>query len=170
MYWELIVLRIVHVVGAIFWLGTSLFLGAFLAPALEAAGPAGGAVMQQLANRKLLTVIPTVAVLTMLAGLRLMWITSSGFSEAYFHTRSGRAYETGATLAILAFILFMSTSHRIIKKSLVLGPQIAQAPEADKPALTAQLGALRKRSAKFGAISGVLLLSAAIMMAIGRYV
>ena len=170
MNWELIVLRIIHVVGGIFWLGSSLFIGAFLMPSLAEVGPAGGAVMAQLAKRKLLVVIPTVAILTMLAGLRLLSINSSGFGAGYFATHAGKAYGAGGTLAILAFITFMSTSHQAILKSLRLGPQIAQAPEAEKAALMGQLNAIRARGAKFGAISGMMLLLAAILMAIGRYV
>lgn len=170
MYTTFLALRIIHVLGAIFWLGSSLFLGAFLMPSLEAIGPAGGAVMAELARRKLLVVMPTVATLTMAAGLVLMWLNGSSLGEAYYKTHAAKAYSGGALLAILAFITFMSTSHQSIKKALKLGPQIAQAPDPEKPALMAQLNAVRARGAKFGAISGMMLVLAAILMAIGRYI
>jgi len=170
MYAALIALRIIHVIGAIFWLGGSLFLGAFLMPSLAAAGPAGGVVMAELAKRKLLVVMPTVATLTMAAGITLMWMNGANGGEAYYKTHAAKAYSIGAVLAILAFILFMSTAHQAIKKALKLGAQIAQAPDAQKPALMAELNATRARGAKFGGISGMLLLSAAILMAIGRYI
>ena len=44
----LFVIRILHVVIGAFWVGAVLFIAAFLAPSVRAAGPAGGAVMQQL--------------------------------------------------------------------------------------------------------------------------
>jgi uncharacterized membrane protein len=39
MYAELLVLRIVHVLSAVIWVGTSLFIGIFLMPSLAALGP-----------------------------------------------------------------------------------------------------------------------------------
>ena len=71
---ELAVLRIVHILGGMIWVGTSLFMGSFLMPALATVGPTGGAVIGALKNRRLFTIIPAIALLTMLAGLRLMMI------------------------------------------------------------------------------------------------
>ena len=42
---ELLVLRAIHIYGAVVWAGTSLFVAFFLIPAIGAAGPAGGPVM-----------------------------------------------------------------------------------------------------------------------------
>ena len=39
------VLRIAHIVTGAFWVGTVIFLAAFLLPSLRAAGPAAGPVM-----------------------------------------------------------------------------------------------------------------------------
>jgi len=170
MYAELLVLRIVHVLGAVIWVGTSLFIGIFLMPSLASVGPAGGAVMGELNKRRLFTIIPIIATLTMLAGLRLMWIPSNGYSAAYFATRGGMSYLVGAICAVLAFTIFMSVSHPAISQALKLGPQIAQAPDAEKPALMAKMNAIRGRAQKAGAASALLLIATAIAMAIGRYV
>jgi uncharacterized membrane protein len=169
MYGELIALRIIHIIGGIFWLGTSLFIGTFLFPVLQTLGPAGGAVIAGLHKRKAFTVVPTVAILNMLAGTRLMWIQSNGFSAAWYATRAGKAYAWGGTSAIIAFVLFMSVAHPALLKNIRIGAQMATASDADKPGLMKQIDAGRKRGEMGGRLSGLFLLTAAILMAIGRY-
>ena len=50
---ELLVLRVVRVLGAIFWLGSGLFTTLFLIPAPAQAGPAAAPVMGALQGRRL---------------------------------------------------------------------------------------------------------------------
>src|SRR5688572_13718538 len=70
---ELLVLRIIHILGGIFWLGSGLFTAFFLTPALGRVGPAAvGPVMSALQQRRLFTILPIVAVLTILSGVRLL--------------------------------------------------------------------------------------------------
>jgi hypothetical protein len=57
----LIVLRVVHVVGGVFWGGAILFVVHFLEPAVRDAGPDGAKVMQALQKRRYLDVVPAVA-------------------------------------------------------------------------------------------------------------
>ena len=38
----ILLLRVLHIVGGVFWVGTAVFIAAFLGPSLRAAGPAGG--------------------------------------------------------------------------------------------------------------------------------
>lgn len=170
MYAELLIMRIIHVGGAVLWAGTSLFVSIFLLPALGQVGPAAGPVMGALVKRKLFVAIPIVAVLTMLAGLRLMWITSSGFSAQYFSGRGGQMYSAGAIAAIAAFTVFMMVNHPAIGRVMQLGQQMAQAPEAERGAIAAQLNAVRGRAATGSTITAVLLGLAAVAMAVGRYV
>jgi uncharacterized membrane protein len=167
---ELLILRIIHVYGAVVWAGTSLFVGFFLMPAMGLAGPAGGPVMGALVKRKLFTIIPIVAVITMLAGLRLMWLTSKGFSAVYFASRSGTTYAAGALCALIAFTIFMSVNHPAIGRMMQLGQQIAQAPEAERPALAAQLNAVRARAAMATKFTVLFITITAFAMAVGRYV
>lgn len=59
---ELIVLRLVHVLGGIFWVGSGLFMVFFLVPAMGTVGPTAGQVMGGLQQRRLITVVPVIAV------------------------------------------------------------------------------------------------------------
>src|SRR5215208_4208912 len=102
---ELLVLRVVHVLGAIFWVGGSTFAALFLMPAATQAGAAGGQVMAILVRRKVFVIFPIVGVVTMLAGIRLMMITSTGFRREYFAMASGKTYAVSAILAVVALLL-----------------------------------------------------------------
>ena len=102
---EILVLRVVHVLGGVFWLGSGLFTSFFLMPAFAGSGPAAGAVMAGLQRRRLFTVLPIVAVLTILSGLRLMWIASRGFSPVYFESGMGLTLAVSGALAIVGGVL-----------------------------------------------------------------
>jgi uncharacterized membrane protein len=166
---ELVVLRIIHIYGAVVWAGTSLFVAFFLLPAMGAAGPAGAPVMGALVKRKLFTIIPIVAVITMLAGLRMLWLVSGGFSAQYFASRSGRTYATGAVFALATFVLFMAVNHPAIGRMMQLGQQMAIAPEAERPRLAAEMNAVRARAGLASKVAAVLITITVIAMAVGRY-
>src|SRR5215212_2566414 len=102
---ELLVLRLVHVLGGIFWVGSALFMTFFLGPALATLGPNGGQVFGALQKRRLPTILFTASLLTIASGLRLMWITSGGFSGGYLATPVGRTFVAAASLAVLALLI-----------------------------------------------------------------
>ena len=167
---ELLVLRLVHVLGGIFWVGSGLFTAIFLVPSLAAAGPAAGQVMGGLQRRRLFTVLPIVALLTILSGVRLMQLTSNGFSPEYFNSGSGRVFAWGGTFAIVAFVFGMTVAR---PAGLKLGRISAQAPGGDALEERSRLEE-QQRLQRIVTISGfvnvVLLLAAAVAMAIARYV
>jgi uncharacterized membrane protein len=167
---EILVLRLVHVLGGIFWLGSGMFTSFFLLPALAGAGPAAGAVMAGLQRRRLFTLLPTVAVLTMLSGLRLMMITSNGFARSYFATAQGFTFGASGVAAILAFVVGMALARPAAMRAGALGASLAAAPdESSRSALLAQLERARQRAAAAnGAAIGLLVLAAA-GMAVARY-
>src|SRR5687767_4768281 len=108
---ELIVLRIIHILGGIFWLGSGLFTAFFLIPALGRLGPASaGPVMGALQQRRLFTILPVIAVLTILSGIRLLQIASAGFSAQYFDSRTGQTFLWSGVAAIIAFLLSVLVS------------------------------------------------------------
>jgi hypothetical protein len=168
---EILVLRVVHVLGGIFWLGSGLFTSLFLMPAFAGSGPGAGAVMAGLQRRRLFTVLPIVAVLTILSGLRLMWIGSGGFSPVYFESGMGRTFAVSGALAIIGFLL----STLVARPAMVRSGQLAASAGAmpagpERDAINARIGALQRRGAvsSFAAVSLVTL--AGVGMAVARYV
>ncbi len=166
---ELLVLRVIHVVGGVIWAGTGIFVAYFLLPAMGMAGPAGAPVMGALAKRRLFVIIPTVAVFTMLAGLRLLQLNANGSFMTYISGRSGGTYLAGAVAALAAFIVFMTVNRPAIDQMARLQQQMTQTPEAERGPLVAQLTAIRARAGKGTQASALLLTVTIIAMAVGRY-
>ena len=167
---ELLVLRLVHVLGGIFWVGSGIFTSMFLIPALATMGSAAGQVMAGLQRRRLFTVLPVVAVLTILSGLRLMWLTSGGFSAAYFASPRGATFAASGAAAIVAFLLSLLVARPAAVQAAALGQSIASAQHGEARAtLESRLVALRRRGEIASAIAVPLLVLGAAGMAIARY-
>lgn len=167
----MLVLRVVHVLGGIFWLGSGLFTSLFLMPAFAGSGPGAGAVMAGLQKRRLFTVLPTVAVLTILSGLRLMWIGSRGFSPLYFESGMGLTLAVSGAFAIIGFLLSTFVARPAMLRSGKLAASAGAMPAGpERDAIGARIGALQRRGAiaSFGAVSLVTL--AGVGMAVARYV
>lgn len=162
--------RIIHVLTGVFWVGAMAFVSAFLIPSLAEAGPDAGKVMAALQRRKFMIVMPVVGVLTMLSGIWLYWRASSGFQVDYMKSGPGHAYAFGALFAIAAFVVGMTYTRPAMMKATELGQAAANASEADRPAIMAQVQALRVRGARGGRLVAWLLALAALTMAVGRYV
>jgi uncharacterized membrane protein len=92
----------VHVVCGIFWGGAAISAGFFLTPAVQAAGPAGGAVMAGLIQRKFSLWMMAAALLSLLSGgamLTLQFLNNPG----WLGSREGICLQLGGVLAILVF-------------------------------------------------------------------
>lgn len=166
---ELLVLRVVHVLGAIFWLGSGLFTTFFLIPALGRAGPAAAPVMGALQARRLFTWLPVVALLTLLSGFRLLWITSAGFSSAYLGSAIGQVFLWSGVLATLAFVVGMLIARPAGVKVGQLSASLASRTDAERAALMPELERLRRRNTVGMLAATVMLVVAAIGMAVARY-
>jgi len=100
-----LILRLIHIPSAIFWVGTSLFFVFFLTPTIKAAGPAGGTVMGRLVMTKFPLVMSITSILTVLAGFLLYLDDSKGFQASFITTLPGISLTVGALAGIISFIL-----------------------------------------------------------------
>ena len=165
---ELIALRLIHVVGGIIWVGGAFIMAFFIGPALQSAGPAAGPIMGALQKRKFMVILPVIAILTMLSGLRLMQITSGGFSAAYFQSPMGKTYAWAGLAAIVAFALGILVNRPTMMKLGTLQQSMASDP-VSKDKIAAEVRKLQQRMALAGSLVTALLLMAAIGMAVARY-
>lgn len=167
---ELLLLRLVHILGGIFWLGSGLFTTFFLIPALGRVGPAAAApVMGALQQRRLFTVLPVVALLTILSGVRLFQIVSAGFQPTYISSRPGQTFLWSGIAAVIAFLLSLVVARPAAVRAGQLGAAIASLPEEKRAGQLAELERLRRRSALASIVAMVLLTGAAAGMAVARY-
>ena len=169
MHAELLVLRVIHVVGGIIWVGSGVLMGLFLAPALATLGPTAGQVMGALQKRKMMVFLPAVAILTILSGLRLMMLASKAAGGAYFATNTGKTIAAAAAAGLLAFLVGITFNMPIAKKMAKINQEMASNP-ANKDALAAEAKSLQQRAATMGFVVLGLLLLAATGMAVARYV
>lgn len=157
MHGELLALRILHIGGGIFWVGTTLFIAFFLEPSITGAGPAGGEVMKRINASRFHIAMGIFTLLTLLAGVRLFWIVSGGFNTAWMHSSSGICYSIGGASAILAFVIGAGVN----------GPTARRlSTAADAATRDALLGRLRAATR----VTVLFLLVTVVMMAIARYV
>lgn len=166
----IIALRIVHIVLGVFWAGTIFFVVTFLLPSLQALGPQGAPLMQQLVQRRYFTILPLIAALTIVAGVLLYWRDSAGFTSAWMGTRTGMALGTGGVLSVVAFVIGVFLMRNSTLKALALAPkaqQLAEGPEREVAMREVQ--ALRQRAATSARWVAALLALTVIAMAVARY-
>ena len=160
--------RVIHIVTGVFWAGALIFTAFFLLPAIREAGPDGAKVAAGLIRRGFLTIMPLVALLSILSGAWLYWKASVGFQPAYMGSRPGMGYGLGAVTALLAFGIGVTIVRPSMLRAAALAQAAASAP-ADREARMAEAQALRMRAGKAGAVVAVLLVFTALVMALARY-
>lgn len=168
-YWFHLTLRVVHVLGGIFWVGTVLFNMVFLMPAVRDAGPDGAKVMAGLMKRNFPVIMPIVALLTIISGVWLYYRASVGFQPAYMRSGPGAAFGAGGLLAIVALVVGIAVLRPAMIKMTALAQSAPQAPPAEREKIMATLPAMRERVALMNAVVTVMLVIAAGAMAVARY-
>ncbi|MEA2764524.1 MAG: hypothetical protein QOK07_928 [Gemmatimonadaceae bacterium] len=168
---EFLVLRLVHILSGIVWLGSGVFTGIFLIPALSGAPATMGQVVAGLQRRRYFVFVPIIATLTILSGLRLLWITSAGFAPGYFATGTGRTFAISAVGAIVAFVLSLGIARPAAVRAGKISASLAGTPDApERERLLPELDRMRRRSAWATSAAIGFGIVAASGMAIARYV
>ncbi|GMR11777.1 MAG: hypothetical protein BMS9Abin28_2621 [Anaerolineae bacterium] len=166
----LLLLRLIHILGGVFWAGSVFMLTGFVGPAVSQAGPAGGKFMQRLVlGTRFTTVTAVAAGLTVLTGL-LMYLRKLGvlgnFSVDWVSTGEGIVITIGGLAGIAALIagaLTGSTSQKLAE----LGASLEGPPS---PEQASEIAGLQNRLSDLGVTASILLVVALISMATARYV
>ena len=166
----LLLLRLLHIGLGALWVGMAVFTTVFLTPAIQDAGPDGGKVMAALQRRGILTVLPVLAIGTIVSGFWLYWRDSAGFRPDFLQSGVGLAFGVGGLLSVIAYGIGITVLRpsmlRAAALSQGLGPETA---EPERRARLAEAQRLRVRGAAAGrAVAGLLLLALAAM-AVARY-
>lgn len=167
---EILVLRLVHILGGIFWVGGLMYTSFFLVPVVRSSPSVAGQVMAGLQKRRLFIILPIVALLTIASGTRLLMIASTGFSDTYLETTAGRTYSIGGVAAIIAFLLSMIVSRPAFVRVGRLSASLATTTdEGERQRITAEIQRLNRRATVANGIVVVLLMLTAAGMATARY-
>jgi len=161
-----VVLRIVHVMGAIFWGGAALMMEFFISPSIAATAEGGQEFARHLINKAHIHIFMMVnAMATILAGLILYWRDSDGFTSAWMKSGTGIGFTIGAVFGIIAFI-----SGAIFGRSNAqLGQIGAQIQGKLSSEQLAQLQAIQTRLKNISPIHKTSVLLAMLFMAAARY-
>ena len=162
--------RLLHIGLGAFWAGTLIFNAVFLLPALADVGPDAAKVAAALQRRRFMTVMPIVALLTILSGFWLYWRVSGGFGSAFMGSPQGQALGAGAVASLVAYVIGLAVVRPGMARAGALGQRAAQAAAGEREALIAQATVARQRSAAGGRWVAVLLGLALALMAVARYV
>jgi len=165
------VLRLVHIGSGVYWAGSIFLFVTFLEPSLRSLGPEGGKVMIRFFERGFLKLIPSVAIVTVLSGLWLLWILSSGFSAGYMRTSIGRGLAAGGAFAIVALAVGFAVMRPAASGIWAIARRMpSETDEAVKKGLMAEMDRLRARNLLAARAVFALLIGAVAMMAVARYI
>lgn len=104
MEFVLISLRLIHVAGGALWAGAAIAYLFFFEPTAQGLGAAGPKFMQDLVDKRRYPIFMNVAsMLTIAAGLGLLWLVSGGLSAAWIMSGPGMGFTIGSVAALMAF-------------------------------------------------------------------
>lgn len=161
-----LVLRLIHILGGVFWVGSSVILGFYIAPTVAATAESGQKFLAHLVTRARITVrITEAAVLTVLAGGILYWIDSQGLTSAWQRSGPGVGFGLGGLFALVG----MAFGILVGKNTSLLGNMVGQIQGKPSPEQLTKMQAAQKQLAYAAPISTVALIVALICMATARY-
>ena len=166
MNYLLLVLRLIHIVGGVFWVGSALLMNFFIGPTIRETGDAGKQFAGHFMTRTKFTVVMNVSVFaTLIAGFWLYGIDSNWLTSTWMHSGAGTGFGLGAFFALIGFVTgFMNGGNN--RKLAALGAQIQGKPT---PEQMAQLGAIQKQQAWVVPVNTWTLMLAVFFMAIARH-
>lgn len=167
---DVLILRLIHIGAGAFWVGAVFTNVLFLQPTAMALGPEGGRFQFHLArHRRFSTVILLSAATTVVAGIALLWLTSSGLDPALLFDKSRLGFTVGGIVAILTFavgsLYVYPRTERVVR---IMGTAMAES-RGPLPDEQAQLGRLRRELLMAGWVTVAGLALAVAAMATGRY-
>jgi len=163
-------IRVLHVLLAATWVGTTAFIYVILMPALEQLGPTSDSVLIALNRQRIHVFISSIGGITVLSGIWLLWRFTGGFDPAAGGTVAARVFSTGGLAGIIALIIGGSVVGRGTQKMTDLALKMKTAGVAEHASLAAQAAAVKRRTSIAGKIVLALQIVALVCMAIGHYV
>ena len=164
----MIVLRLLHVLGGILWVGWMIVAAWFLYPAMRETGDGARMIERMMIHRRLAVWVSAASGLAILTGLWMYGRVAMATDGAWMTTRPGLAYGIGGVLALAASIaagaVLVPTGRRLV----AVGARVRE-HGAPSPADLAEAGRLQARLLGASRLVAVLLVLTAALMAVARY-
>jgi uncharacterized membrane protein len=160
----LFLLRAIHIIGGVFWVGGIVMVTLFVLPAARSVGPSGQQMLMDIMLRRKLSVyLIASAILTTIAGFLLYGRNMSLSAGAWGRSPMGIGMTVGAVCAIIAVIIGMTISAPAAKKMAAAG-----AP-GGTPLTEEERNRLQRLTGVASRVVLVLLAVAVMTMATARY-
>jgi uncharacterized membrane protein len=164
-------LRLIHILAGVFWVGGVLFLTRFLLPTTSALGPAAGPVMDHLNRvRRLPQSLLGAGFITVLSGFTLYWRDAAGSGRAWMASPTGMVFGAGGIFAILAVLIGLAVNIPTARRLGEFLASIQASGGAPSPEQKGVLLALQTRLGNAARAVAALLVLATAAMAVARYV
>jgi len=165
----MIILRIIHILSGIFWVGFAFFNIVFLQPTIRATGAEGQITMQHLMHQtRLMITVYSTATLTMVTGL-IQYGIISHFKLAFLASGWGAIITTGSLAGIIAWIIAVFFIRSIFNQIGMLGKEIQAHGDTPDPKLLTQMKDLVAKLGHVGRIALGFMILSTISMAAARY-
>jgi uncharacterized membrane protein len=165
-----ILLRAIHILGGVFWVGAALIGTFFLGPAARSSGPEGYKFIETLMGRlRFQAAISVSAILTILAGFLLYARASGGFQLAWITSGVGLGFTIGALAALASFLEGAFVMGPTGKRFGELSGEIQARGGQPTPEQGAEMARLNARMNSASLINTTLLVIALLAMATARY-
>ena len=166
----MVFLRLIHIIGGVFWVGSVLFLAWFLLPAQRSVGQAGLVVMQEVMMRRKMSVyLMTAMGLTILSGLTMYARMAMITHGVWASTTDAKVLGFGALCGIVGGAIGGSSSRKTGLRMAAIGKAIQESGGPPTEAQKAEIATLQEQAQKVLRIVAVLLLLAVAAMASARY-
>jgi hypothetical protein len=171
MHLIMLLLRLIHVMSGVLWVGGTVLIALFIEPIVHVLGPAGGRLMAELGKRRFHIYMLVVALLSILSGITLFGIDSAWFTSPWMRTPQSTALQLGGGIAIVAFVLGGAFTRPAVERLGVIMPKKDALPAGtERDALQAECDRLSRRLTVVGRWVATLLVLTAAIMATARYV
>jgi|Deesub1362A_J573_1020465.scaffolds.fasta_scaffold01906_3 uncharacterized membrane protein len=166
-----LILRIIHILSGVFWVGTAFLLTGFVGPSVAATAPEGAKVLQHmLARTRYNAAIAWASVLTVLSGLILFERVSGGFQGAWMASGTGLVLTVSSLVGLMAFLHATFTLGRSSRRIAELVKEIEAGDGPPSEAQMQEMMALQGKLARNGRIVSLLLLLVVVGMAAAEVV
>lgn len=168
----MIVLRLLHIIAGVLWVGSAFLFVGFIGPsAAEVAPTAGPLLHAAVKKRKVAKIITGLGFTTVVAGW-IMWFRNMnqyGSLGDWMSSGFGLGLTIGGVLATIAFFEGAFGVGRNVERLVDLGDEVAASGGPPSPEQQSQIDRVGADLEKFGKIDLVLLLLAVAAMATARY-
>lgn len=166
----IIALRLIHILGGVYWVGATFLLAGFIEPTVRATSPESAKFMQHLVGKtKHVTMMSISAIATVGAGALLYWRVSSGLHGDWISSGTGIGLTVGAIAAWIAFVIGFVVMGRSSNKLGAISKQIQTQGSPPSQEQMAEIQELQAKLRTGGRVNAVFMAIAVAGMSVAQY-